>query len=1282
MSGRDEENSDEYDEEEFDDDFVEEELESESTSESEEELEYKELEVPQTKDRALLEKTLEEHESQAQVASGYTSDDRGKSSKPDHLQRALETLQSPSNSGSGQEPEDEAQKSLLANQETSADFIALDRLVDRSDGNDRDDTENHGGRDDFKAAPTSRSASEHGNSLPQSCRSSRSRSPSRSASSRSRSPSRSASRSASRSRSHSGSYTDEDLAVQAVISESLPENAEDVRADLKEKTQDALLSVVGEDELGEDELKEQAQSERADLKEKAQDALLSALGEDELGEDELKEQAQDERADLKEKAQDALLSALGEDELGEDELKEQAQDERADLKEKAQDALLSALGEDELGEDELKEKAKAKARHAIEVALLGTGLSEEESKAKARDAIEVALFVSDLSGEEIKSKACEALEAALLGSDLSEAECKAKARDAIEAAFLGSDLTEEESKAISRDAIEAAEDDIVTDIGDAGDALLCSKFAPPDKASPSWKRGQGPAAQAFSSFQMRNRGSPKYGLESENASRKGREGSRSSDLFSVFRTGDKAKFASKRASRAVQNEIEHDWDDFNTSLLHMSQMCPYDPTKFARQLVWEGSEGQIETEEVQAGSDNIIPNVVVTPASDAKLDLATENGVNALQEPSEALLRSIEEEKAEAKLATAEHDAGDKEADFSTGTSQTLSKLEDFIATRNSSKQSAVERNSSKQSAADSKESGYDEKQNAVQSPAVSSSAKRKISIFERMALQVEMDSSLPPPGHWRVAAIKADEKDMDGEPPKQAKAVELEDYPLWTWDHVSDYCKERAWDWRRDIYEGGQEVPRDKLLELIGGRRSLTEQEKFLNLLKEKGDGSVGIAWRRYFDTDGDGALSFIEFCDALTAVNYKGDALELWRDFAGDVTEGGECCNELGLEVLDAESAHILDFFTKWCVEKFGGPMEMFQILDDDGSDCLDKDEFAEGIRGQSFFNCPDLPAVLDSEEKVLNKLYPLLDSHCTGVIQPDQLLFLEKDDKKKQRWIKLLQQKRDGHVQTDIIEEPNRADSLLKEVAWDTTRCGKSHWGMLGPNAFLDPPPSDREPRKSSSLPQLTSQSYPTRGRKPVPRFLREFREAKRKEKVLGGGQLDRVGTADRVSTAASTSDLRSLQVGGLGINPVVVGSASFGKIPQPQNLCESEAPWLGELGYSSPPGSKPSPAKGRTRKKLAVAWASSPGDASQIISRRKAYGGSFVNKLPKANLQRCAPGLAPNTGNESAMEIDAVPRAESIWSHGEDRHCFRPHRTFDFFAASKALSLFNHYGIGHL
>jgi len=308
----------------------------------------------------------------------------------------------------------------------------------------------------------------------------------------------------------------------------------------------------------------------------------------------------------------------------------------------------------------------------------------------------------------------------------------------------------------------------------------------------------------------------------------------------------------------------------------------------------------------------------------------------------------------------------------------------------------------------------------------------------------------------------------------------------------------------RRDSFEGKKMSPRSRMKkerQVMGRRGSLlqSEAEQFLQHLRAKGDGSVGIAWRRFFDTDGDGALSFTEFCNALVAVEYHGDAVALWRQF------GGEKSSTLGLEVLDAESAMIIEFFRRWCVKTKGGPLEMFYAFDDDGSDCLQPNELADGLSETGFFEEPGLPECINTMERMLRVLYPLLDRNGRGALAPEELLFMELDPERRKRHEMAIQRRRKGIVSSMEEEDTNEALGLLRAVTMETTALGKHHWKMVKhPLLGGDIKSSSSSKRFASKMSQRSSSfgasavsrslsSGSTRRR--TPRFLREFREAKR-------------------------------------------------------------------------------------------------------------------------------------------------------------------------------------------
>jgi len=257
-------------------------------------------------------------------------------------------------------------------------------------------------------------------------------------------------------------------------------------------------------------------------------------------------------------------------------------------------------------------------------------------------------------------------------------------------------------------------------------------------------------------------------------------------------------------------------------------------------------------------------------------------------------------------------------------------------------------------------------------------------------------------------------------------------------------------------------------------------EADHFLDMMREKGGGSVTIAWRRHFDSDGDGELSFTEFCNALADLEYKVDTVKLWHEF------GGKSNNSLGLQVLDPDGANILDYFAEWCVEMMGGPIEVFRHMDSDGSDSLEPDEFAEGLADLGFFEAAGIPSVLNSEEGVLTHLYPLLDQNGFGCIQADQMLFLEKDKEKRERLqLELARIREFGH---DVVEEvKSEASAWLHKTG--RQNIGRKHWKQIKAHNSLGSSPTASARQTPSSF-RSRSPNHSAKSRTPKAMSVTDF------------------------------------------------------------------------------------------------------------------------------------------------------------------------------------------------
>jgi hypothetical protein len=426
-----------------------------------------------------------------------------------------------------------------------------------------------------------------------------------------------------------------------------------------------------------------------------------------------------------------------------------------------------------------------------------------------------------------------------------------------------------------------------------------------------------------------------------------------------------------------------------------------------------------------------------------------------------------------------------------------------------------------------------------------------------------------------------------------------------------------------------------------------MKEADRFLNMMKEKGGGSVTQAWRRYFDSDGDGELSFIEFCNALADLKYEVDTVQLWQQFGG----GGQ--KQLSLEVIDPKGAEVLEYFAQWCKERLGGPIEVFRAMDSDGSDSLEPDEFVDGLRELGFFEEEKRPEYLQTEDQVLNFLFPLLDQGA-GCVQAEQMLFLEQDRKKRVLQTRELQRLRDfGNDGFSAVEAQKDAEKMLHQTAMGTTQLGGTFWKMIPENNQIGSPRASWAGSKMGTPSSLRSPSASSHA---------GFRVSSSTPKASLFPRNDRYAGCLQDAHMYITN----MQDGVMsGLSP---SSQSTSASALPAGIPTVSAPRLeSSMSLPSLPG-----IVGKQRQLAAVKQNNAQirrRSTQKLRGARNIYGGSLVAALPSVDKEQ-------QLMSKSLSEIQGWQRQPQA-GHGTGKFDPLTSCSMDFFRACKSRGLFDHY-----
>jgi len=109
---------------------------------------------------------------------------------------------------------------------------------------------------------------------------------------------------------------------------------------------------------------------------------------------------------------------------------------------------------------------------------------------------------------------------------------------------------------------------------------------------------------------------------------------------------------------------------------------------------------------------------------------------------------------------------------------------------------------------------------------------------------------------------------------------------------------------------------------------------------------GSTVSAWRSILDADGNGRLSFNEFCAGCRALSFNGNIKDLWVQLNGDVV------GSVTLKALDREAENCLAALRDVLLQNYECLLDAWQhCLDEAGNIMIDEAQFTERLATLGF-------------------------------------------------------------------------------------------------------------------------------------------------------------------------------------------------------------------------------------------------------------------------------------------------------------------------------------------
>mmetsp|Transcript_14051 Transcript_14051/g.34804 ORF Transcript_14051/g.34804 Transcript_14051/m.34804 type:complete len:673 (+) Transcript_14051:84-2102(+) len=155
-------------------------------------------------------------------------------------------------------------------------------------------------------------------------------------------------------------------------------------------------------------------------------------------------------------------------------------------------------------------------------------------------------------------------------------------------------------------------------------------------------------------------------------------------------------------------------------------------------------------------------------------------------------------------------------------------------------------------------------------------------------------------------------------------------------------------------------------------------DAQSFLALLVRR-YGTIMRAWRNGLDLDGNGRISYYEFCKAARAIGYESSLRQLWNDLNENDDKAF-----ITLDELDQDTFDRVNYFNDLITARFSSLKEAWSFFDHDKQNQLYEKQFRSVLVDKLSF---------DTGNFDIGQLYKDLDYDGNGFLTMDDWLFLKK-------------------------------------------------------------------------------------------------------------------------------------------------------------------------------------------------------------------------------------------------------------------------------------------------